>query len=150
MEPFDYQPTLKGEILQLRPLDAVDFEELFAVASNPKVWEQHPRWDRYKEEVFQPFFEAALESGGALVALDPKTEIGFTFLGTVYWGETYNGEMKSLMLNHAFQWVDSVVFLVGPTNLRSQKSVEKIGAVRDGERTDATGLDAWVYRVWKC
>jgi RimJ/RimL family protein N-acetyltransferase len=169
MEPFDYQPTLKGEILQLRPLDAVDFEELFAVASNPKVWEQHPRWDRYKEEVFQPFFEAALESGGALVALDPKTEkiigssrflgydpeaseveIGFTFLGTDYWGETYNGEMKSLMLNHAFQWVDSVVFLVGPTNLRSQKSVEKIGAVRDGERTDATGLDAWVYRVWKC
>ena len=168
MKPFDYQPTLEGEILKLRPLEADDFEELFAVASDPKVWEQHPRWDRYKEEVFQPFFEAALESGGALVAIDQKTEkiigssrflaydpeaseveIGFTFLGTDYWGGTYNGEMKRLMLGHAFQWVDSVVFLVAPTNVRSQKSVEKIGAVRDGERTDATGLEAWVYRVWK-
>lgn len=169
MKPFDYQPTLEGEILKLRPLKADDFEELFAVASDPKVWEQHPRWDRYKKEVFQLFFEAALESGGALIAIDQKTEkligssrflgydpeaseveIGFTFLGKDYWGGTYNGEMKSLMLNHAFHWVDSVVFLVCPTNIRSQKSVEKLGAVRDGERTDATGLDAWVYRVWKC
>ena len=168
MKPFDYQPTLEGEILKLRPLKADDFEELFAVASDPKVWEQHPRWDRYKKKMFQPFFEAALESGGALVAIDQKTEkligssrflgydaeaseveIGFTFLGTDYWGGAFNGEMKSLMLNHAFHWVDSVVFLVGPTNIRSQKSVEKLGAVRDGERTDATGLDAWVYRVWK-
>lgn len=168
MKPFDYQPTLVGEILKLRPLEADDFEELYAVASDPKVWEQHPRWDRYKEEVFHPFFEAALESGGALVAIDQKVEkiigssrllgynpeaseveIGFTFLGTDYWGGTYNGEMKSLMLDHAFQWVDSVVFLVGPTNLRSQKSVEKLGAFRDGERTDATGAEAWLYRIYK-
>jgi RimJ/RimL family protein N-acetyltransferase len=168
MDTFDYQPTLEGEILKLRPLAASDFEELFAVASDPKVWEQHPRWDRYKAEIFRPFFDAALDSGGALVAMDKKTdaiigssrflafdseasevEIGFTFLGTGYWGGTYNGEMKRLMLNHAFQWVDSVVFLVGPSNVRSQMSVEKIGAVREGERTDATGLNAWVYRIRK-
>lgn len=168
MDTFDHQPTLEGKILKLRPLVASDFEGLFAVASDPEVWKQHPRWDRYKVEVFQPFFQAALDSGGALVAIDKKTnailgssrflaydseasevEIEFTFLGIQYWGGTYNGEMKRLMLDHAFQWVDSVVFLVGPTNVRSQKSVEKIGAMRDGERTDATGLDALVYRIRK-
>jgi L-amino acid N-acyltransferase YncA len=170
---FDFQPTLKGELLTLRPLTANDFEELYNIASDPQVWEQHPRWDRYKKEVFQPFMQSGLDSGGSLVVIDNQTgkligstrylaydqeksevEIGFTFLGIEYWGGTYNGEMKKLMLDHAFQWVNSVVFLVGPTNTRSQKSVEKIGAVRDGVRTDATGLEAWLYRInkssWKC
>lgn len=165
---FDHQPTLCSELLTLRPLEAADFEPLFQVASDPLVWEQHPRWDRYKEEVFRPFFQAGLDSGGALVAIENKTqaiigssrylgfdpnasevEIGFTFLGKDYWGGTYNGEMKRLMLEHAFQWVDSVAFLIGPDNVRSKRSVEKIGAFHDGSRTDATGLDAHLYRIRK-
>ena len=165
---FDLQPTLKGELLTLRPLGAKDFEPLFQVASDPLVWEQHPRWDRYKEEVFRPFFQAGLNSGGALVAVEGNTqsiigssrflsyspsaqevEIGFTFLGRDYWGGTYNGEMKRLMLRHAFQTVGSVVFLIGQDNVRSKRSVEKIGAKFDGERKDATGLDAHIYRIRK-
>src|SRR5207244_5707076 len=69
---FDLQPTLRGELLELRPLRPEDFDDLYAVASDPLIWEQHPSNDRYKEEVFKVFFREALELGGALVALDLK------------------------------------------------------------------------------
>src|ERR671934_851347 len=146
--PFDLQPTLKGELLVLRPLRAEDFDALFAVASDPLIWEQHPASDRYKEEVFREFFREAMESGGAFIAIDSKDgqvigssrfhgyneekreiEIGWTFLARSHWGGIYNREMKQLMLQHAFRFVDRVVFLVSPDNRRSRRAVEKIGAV---------------------
>ena len=163
---FDLQPILKGELLALRPLRPEDFHELYAVASDPLIWEQHPARDRYKEEVFKEFFREALESGGALIAIDSKDgqvigssrfhgydeetseiEIGWTFLARSHWGGVYNREMKQLMLRHAFQFVNSVVFLVGPQNLRSQKAMEKIGGVRVGSRPDASGRDSFVYQI---
>ena len=69
---FDLQPILKGKLLELRPLRPEDFHDLYAVASDPLIWEQHPIKDRYKEEVFNAFFREALESGGALIANDSK------------------------------------------------------------------------------
>jgi RimJ/RimL family protein N-acetyltransferase len=164
---FDPQPILKGELLELRPLRTEDYDRLFAVASDPLIWEQHPNNDRYKEEVFKAFFRDAMQSGGALVAIDSKTgqvigssrfygydpekkevEIGWTFLSRSCWGGLYNGEMKRLMLQHAFRFVDHVVFLIGPQNLRSQRSVEKIGAVRVGSR-HRNGQDCVVYQITK-
>lgn len=76
-----------------------------------------------------------------------KVEIGWTFLARAYWGGVYNGEMKRLMLRHAFRFVDGVVFLVGKQNVRSQRAVEKIGGVRVGTRPDAGGHDSYVYRI---
>jgi N-acetyltransferase len=149
--PFDLQPHLKGELIELRPLTPQDWDDLFAVASDPLIWEQHPESDRYKENVFKVFFREALESGGAFVVIDKKTqeiigstrfygydpkkseiEIGWTFLAQSYWGGRYNGEMKQLMLTHAFKFVENVVFYVGERNFRSQRAMEKIGAVRNG------------------
>jgi N-acetyltransferase len=149
--PFDLQPNLKGELIELRPLTLEDWDDLFAVAADPLIWEQHPESDRYKEDVFKVFFREALESGGAFVVIDSKTqqiigstrfygydpgkfeiEIGWTFLARKYWGGRYNGEMKRLLLNHAFQFVESVVFFVGEKNFRSQKAIEKIGAIKIG------------------
>src|SRR5262249_22919764 len=163
---FDLQPILKGELLELRPLGAEDFPDLYAVASDPLIWEQHPIKDRYKEEVFQVFFREALESGGALIAIDSRDgqvigssrfhgydqerseiEIGWTFLARSHWGGIYNREMKQLMLRHAFRFVNSVVFLIDPQNLRSQRAVEKIGGVRVGSRLDGGGRDSLVYRI---
>jgi RimJ/RimL family protein N-acetyltransferase len=157
---------LKGELVELRPLRADDWDDLYAVASDPLIWEQHPSRDRYKEEVFREYFRGAMESGGALLALDLKDgsvigssrytnysketgeiEIGWTFLARHCWGGAYNGEMKRLMLRHAFRFVDSVVFLVGPSNIRSQKAMEKIGGVRDGMRPDANGVEHVVFRI---
>jgi RimJ/RimL family protein N-acetyltransferase len=164
--PFDLQPVLKGEFLELRPLRPRDFHDLYAVASDPLIWEQHPSNDRYKEDVFRSFFRDALESGGAFIAIDAKDrkvigssrfheyneeaseiEIGFTFLAGSHWGGTYNREMKQLMLRHAFKFVKSVVFLVGPQNLRSQKAMEKIGGVRVASRLDEKGRESVVYQI---
>ncbi len=163
---FDLQPILRGELLVLRPLRPEDFHELYAVASDPLIWEQHPIRGRYKEEIFKEFFREALESGGALIAMDSKDgrvigssrfhgyekeksqiEIGWTFLARSHWGGAYNREMKQLMLRHAFQFVRSVVFLVGPQNLRSQRAMEKIGGVRVGSRPDARGRENFVYQI---
>jgi RimJ/RimL family protein N-acetyltransferase len=171
---FDLQPSLTGELLTLRPLRPDDFHDLYAVASDPLIWEQHPARDRYKEEVFKELFRESLESGGALVALDKavdkaadkkdgriigssrfhgydpaksEIEIGWSFLARSYWGGVYNREMKQLMLRHAFKFVDNVVFLVGPQNVRSQRAMEKIGGVRAGSRTDANGNDSLVYEI---
>ena len=163
---FDLQPILKGEILGLRPLHPEDFHDLYAVASDPLIWEQHPASDRYREEVFKEFFREALESGGALIATDcadarvigssrfhgydegkSEIEIGWTFLARSHWGGIYNREMKQLMLRHASQFVNSVIFLVGTRNLRSQRAMERIGGVRVGSRTDGTGRESIVYQI---
>lgn len=163
---FDLQPVLKSELLELRPLRAEDFDDLFAVAADPLIWEQHPETDRYKEDQFRRFFAGAMESGGALVAIDTRkgqligssrfnkydaesseVEIGWTFLGRSYWGGRYNGEMKRLMLEHAFQFVERVVFVIGPTNVRSQRAVEKIGAVRAGSRLTEGGRHSLVFEI---
>ena len=164
--PFELQPSLKGALLELRPLRADDFRDLYAAASDPLIWQQHPVKDRYREEVFRAFFRESLESGGALIAVDNKTgrvigssrfhgydaekseiEIGWTFLARSHWGGVFNGEMKQLMLRHAFRFVSSVIFLVGPENLRSQRAVEKIGGVRAGSRPDAGGRSSFIYRI---
>jgi len=155
---FDLQPHLKGELIDLRPLKPDDWKELFAVASDPLIWEQHPESDRHLEDVFKIFFSDALESCGAFVILDRMTqqiigstrfygydpekseiEIGWTFLARKYWGGRFNAEMKQLLLNHAFKFVESVVFFVGEDNARSQKAMEKVGAVKVGTATRAYG-----------
>jgi len=152
-EGFQLQPHLVGELLELRPLRPEDWESLFAVAADPLIWEQHPARDRYQEEVFREFFREALASRGAFVVIDRQTqeiigssryfafdqgkseiEIGWTFLARSHWGGKYNAEMKRLMLDHAFKFVESVVFLIGPTNFRSRRALEKIGGHMIGRR----------------
>jgi len=164
--PFDLQPDLQGELLVLRPLRQDDFDALYAVASDPLIWELHPSPDRYKLDVFTEFFREAMESGGALIALDARygrvigssrfhgydeakseIEIGWTFLARSYWGGTYNKEMKQLMLRHAFRFVKSVVFMVGPENWRSQKAMEKIGGVRIAPRKNWKGRESVVFQI---
>jgi N-acetyltransferase len=144
---FDLQPTLKGNLIEVRPLMREDFDALFAAASDPFIWEQHPENDRYKREVFQRYFDGAIDSKGAFAIIERKSgriigssrycnlkplerevEVGWTFLERAFWGGSYNRELKSLMLDHAFRFVDRVVFVVGEKNLRSQKSLQKIGA----------------------
>jgi RimJ/RimL family protein N-acetyltransferase len=155
---FDLQPHLRGELIELRPLAPDDWDELFAVASDSLIWEQHPERDRHEEEVFKVFFSEALESGGAFVVIDNKTqqfigstrfygydsekseiEIGWTFLARKYWGGRYNREMKELLLAHAFKFVENVVVFVGEHNVRSQIAMEKIGAIKVGTATRAYG-----------
>ena len=144
---FDLQPTLKGNLIEIRPLTQEDFDALFVAASDPLIWEQHPENDRYTKEVFQTFFDGAIASKGAFAIIERKSgriigssrycnlnplkgevEVGWTFLERAFWGGSYNRELKSLMLGHAFRFVDRVLFVVGEKNLRSQKALQQIGA----------------------
>lgn len=159
---------LTGTLVHLRPLTPDDFAELYAVASDPLIWEQHPNSDRYKRAIFQQFFREALESGGAFAVIDRATgriigssryfgydeerneiEIGWTFLARSCWGGAYNRDLKQLMLRHAFQFVESVTFRVGPGNHRSQRAMEKIGGVRLPGVHYARGHDAVVFQIKK-
>jgi RimJ/RimL family protein N-acetyltransferase len=140
-------------LIELRPLRPEDYDALFAAASDPLIWEQHPDRDRYKPEVFREYFQSGLDSGGAFAIVElssgkiigssrywnykpeeSEIEIGWTFLERKYWGGAYNRELKLLMLRHAFRFVERVVLIVGEHNLRSQRAVEKIGGRR--ERTE--------------
>jgi RimJ/RimL family protein N-acetyltransferase len=165
--PFDSQPILRGDLLVLRPLRAEDYDALCAAASDPLIWEQHPDQTRFQPDGFRVFFRDALASGGALIAIDASTgavigssrfhgyneqddevEIGWTFLVRTHWGGRYNGEMKRLMLAHAFRFVSRVVFLVGAQNVRSQKAVERIGGRCIGTRRDpSSGRENLVFAI---
>ena len=149
---FSIQPILENDYVKLIPLKENDFEQLFSVASDPLVWEQHPNKDRYKRDVFKRFFEGALESGGAFKIIEKNTGeiagstrfynynaadnsifIGYTFYARKFWGTKMNPQVKKLMLDYIFQFVDKVNFHVGKDNLRSQKAMEKLGAKKVDE-----------------
>jgi RimJ/RimL family protein N-acetyltransferase len=149
------QPTLVGKLLRVEPTRAADHDAVYAAASDPLIWEQHPARDRWQPEVFAAFFEGGLQSGGALTVRDALTNevigssryyswlpqerqlsIGYTFLARRCWGGAFNRELKQLMLDHALGFVDRVWFHIGVNNLRSRKAIESIGAIFDKEITD--------------
>ena len=155
---FDLQPTLIGSLVSLRPLGRGDYENLFAVASDPLIWEQHPEPNRWQRSVFEALFERLLESGGALLvqetssgavigsssyyAWNPEANdvvIGYTFLTRRVWGGRYNAELKRLMVDHACRFVDRVWFHVGNGNRRSQIAMTKIGARLSHEAVRESG-----------
>jgi RimJ/RimL family protein N-acetyltransferase len=163
---LDLQPTLIGEHITLRPLTAQDFDELFAVASDPLLWAQHPDPARGTSEGFPAFFDDALKSKGCLVAIDTARAlvigwsrysnytplvsimIGYTFLARTHWGGAANAEMKRLMLRHAFTDVQEVLFSIAERNLRSRRAVEKLGAKLSGaEDTPRWGQTHVTYRL---
>ncbi|MCD9574561.1 GNAT family N-acetyltransferase [Flavobacterium soyae] len=145
---FNLQPDfLEDQIVKLIPLEENHFEELYKAASDPLIWEQHPMKDRYKKDVFKTFFETAIDSKGSFLILDKHTNeimgttryydynpekssvaIGYTFLSRKYWSGPYNKSCKKLLIDYAFQYVDSILFHIGAENFRSQKAVLKLGA----------------------
>jgi len=169
---FDLQPTLGNELVKLVPLRVEDLKSLYQVASDPLIWEQHPNKNRYQQDIFEKFFKGAIESNGAFLVIDNENEevigssryyeydpgkksiaVGYTFLARNYWGTAYNMAMKILMLDHAFKFADTVNFHIGAKNIRSQKAIEKLGAVKIGHEdrkssNENNSLD-YVYTINK-
>jgi RimJ/RimL family protein N-acetyltransferase len=161
---LDRQPTLEGPKLLLRPLREDDWEALFAVAADPLIWEVHPAHDRWQEPVFRAFFDDALAQGGALAVIDKASgavigssryqglaeadggsvEIGWTFLAREYWGGATNRELKRLMVSHALASIGECRFVVGESNWRSRRAMEKIGGrlTARSENRGMAGQDA--------
>jgi RimJ/RimL family protein N-acetyltransferase len=151
---FELQPRLHNELIKLEPLEAGDFERLYAVAADPLLWEQHPSSDRYQRPVFENFFKGAMESRGAFRVFDNtngeligssrycdydeaqrQISVGYTFIARSRWARAYNLALKTLMLDHAFKFVDRVTFKVGINNWRSRKAMEKLGGIYIGEES---------------
>ena len=169
---FSIQPILENDKVILYPLKEDDFEALYAVASDPKVWEQHPNKDRWKKDVFRTYFEGAIQSNGAFKIIDKSTGkiagstriydyekqdnsvlIGYTFFGTAYWGKGFNPSVKALMLDYLFGFVSRVRFQIGADNIRSQMAISRLGAKKVGEQEVAYFGELpklnYIYRIEK-
>lgn len=164
------QPTIQNQSLTIRPLIANDLEALYQVANDPDIWRQHPDPLRYTRERFETFFNKSLVNGGTLVVIDNSTQkiigsstyydynqdqkevaIGYTFLAKNHWGCKTNFELKSLMLEYAFQYVDRVLFHIWQKNYRSQSAIKKMGAdfvkptTRKGSNNE--DLDYFIFEI---
>ena len=150
---FNIQSILENDKIILYPLHEQDFEDLFAVSSDPKIWEQHPNKDRWKKEVFKTFFDGAIQSKGAFKIVDKTRNtvigctrfydynpqessilIGYTFYAKEYWGSGTNHSVKKLMLDYIFQFVSTVCFHVGAENIRSQIAISRLGTTKIDEQ----------------
>lgn len=146
MEP-NRQPTLIGELVELRPSVAEDFKALYAVAQDKQLWAMHPAHDRWQEPVFRAYFDGGMACGGALTIIDRATrqiigssrfddwdpvtqeiEIGWTYIARSHWRRGYNAEAKRLMLDYIFAYARAVRFTIGEGNLRSREAVSRLGA----------------------
>jgi pyridoxal phosphate enzyme (YggS family) len=148
-----------------------DFEALYAVASDPAIWEQHPNKGRWKKEVFREFFDGAIQSKGAFKIVDKATGnilgstrfyeyneadnslfVGYTFFATSCWGKGYNPSVKDTMLDYIFQFVSKVYLQVGKNNIRSQIAVGRLGAIQLMEKlvnSDASSTQDYMYVIHK-
>jgi N-acetyltransferase len=169
---INFQPRLQNSLVIATPLQSTDFESLYAAASDPLIWEQHPNKNRYQLAAFENYFKGAIDSGGAFLVMDTQTNevigssrysdydaatntvsIGYTFFVRNCWGKGHNYALKQLMLDHIFKYVDTVNFYIGAVNKRSQISIERFGAVKTGEKEtayygEAPKLD-FVYAITK-
>ncbi len=168
---FIQQPVFQNNLIVATPLQVTDFDVLYAAASDPLIWEQHPNKNRWQLEAFKTYFEGALKGGGAFLVKDAANgvvigssryvsdendntvSIGYTFFVRSHWGKGYNQALKKLMLDYAFAYVDTVYFYIGAVNKRSQIAIERIGAKKIKEEEtayygEAPKLD-YVYAIEK-
>lgn len=171
-KPFWIQSAIQSKQLLLVPLSETDFDEIYQLAADPLVWEQHPASNRYEFAVFREYFDAALQSGGAYKIVEKQTGapigctrfydytperssifIGYTFLARTHWKRGYNQELKQAMVDHAFRHVNCIYFHVGVRNIRSQQSLERFGAVKLHEDEISHNNDApvqnFLYEIKK-
>jgi RimJ/RimL family protein N-acetyltransferase len=169
---MNLQTIIQNETIMLQPLAERHFEELYAAANDPLVWEQHPNPLRYQRDVFATYFDGAMQSKGAYAIINKQTNkiigssrfydedaatnsilIGYTFLNRESWGGKINPMVKQLMLDYIFAFVDNVLFHIGANNVRSQKAIERLGAKKIDELKVAYHGEPlqlnYVYRITK-
>ena len=163
-----FRRPLQTEHFFLELLTPNDFDALYAVASDPLLWEQHPEADRWQRSKFQRFFQGGLTNDlGCLVIREKRSgrpagssrfygydeadrciRIGYTFIAREFWGTAANREIKDAMLLRAFNVVDRVFFDIGPQNLRSIAAAKKLGAVFSHDESDTKAVYALSKQQW--
>ncbi|MEK4007071.1 GNAT family N-acetyltransferase [Paenibacillus sp. FSL H3-0333] len=148
---------LAGNVIRLVPLAEEHKLELKKLLHNPQIWEYTWRQISSEEEAGQ-LVDTALANGAVgkeipyvmveqasgrivgttrLMHLDRthrNAEIGCTWITPEYWRTAVNTESKLLLLQYAFEVLGliRVDFSIVSHNLRSQRAIERIGAVREG------------------
>lgn len=149
-------PTLTGERLTLRPLEATDRDALVAAASDGKLWELFyalvPSAQTIDMWMAYTFREQEHDRSQTFVVLDPqgrvvgstrylrmnqanrRVEIGGTFYAKSLQRTGINTEAKLLLLAHAFETLNCVCVQLRTDwfNKASQRAIERLGAKKDG------------------
>jgi RimJ/RimL family protein N-acetyltransferase len=156
---MDIQPiTLTGNIIRLEPLSEAHVPDLTVAGADERIW-QHMLYGNIQTETQMhawvqdilgrqargndlPFAVIHLESGKAIGATrymdirrgDRGLEIGGTWYGVAYQRTPVNTEAKYLLLRHAFEVYQCirVQFKTDLRNERSQRAIERLGAVKEG------------------
>ncbi|MCS6907379.1 MAG: GNAT family protein [Anaerolineales bacterium] len=158
-QPFQVRPViLSGKVVRLEPLSLAHIPDLCAVGLDDDIWRYMLYgWVRTEEDMRRwvesmlalqakgtdlPFAIIHLADGRAIGATryleirppDRGLEIGGTWLGKAYQRTAVNTESKYLLLRHAFEELGCirVQFKTDLRNVRSQRAIERLGAVKEG------------------
>ena len=146
---MNFSKNFENDQLSLIQAKRDDFDNLYSIASDEEIWEQHPENDRWKKNKFSIFFDNGIsnEFGMLIIYLKPRNEIigstmfysfdpkdnairiGYTFIIKKHWGTKINLLMKDLMINYTFKFLDKIYFDIGTQNYRSRKAIEKLELV---------------------
>ena len=172
---------LSGEHVYLQVLQPEHIPLIKPLIRNERIWEYtktllindtfDEQFDRYINAALDPRFSGMQIS---FVMRDRQTDevigmtryyriepshkrlsIGYTWYTPEYWGKVHNKECKLLLLKYAFEVLgyQRVEFEVAHQNIRSQKAVTKIGAVKEavlrkhGLHADGTVRDTVVFSI---
>lgn len=150
-------PILSSPLVCLRPLTQDDARALVSAASDGDLWNlpftvvpSAATVDAYLATALQglangnvwPFAIVDACSGGVIGStrfwkidrINRKLEIGHTWLSASWQGTLANTQAKLLLLTQAFDTMDCVrvQFTTDVLNERSQRAIERLGAVREG------------------
>ena len=150
--------TLRGRLVRLEPLRLEHADELYEAGRDPAIWTYMPvrpplslaemeqliasALQGQEEGACLPFAIVSLEEGRAvgstrylsLMLSDYGIEIGWTWLGPAVQRTGINTECKYLLLRHAFEELGAirVQLKTHHLNMKSQRAIERIGAVKEG------------------
>ncbi len=170
------RPTLSGEHVRLEPLTAEHAKGLFEAGTDPGIWAwlsirqpgDLPAAERMVEQALadpdrRPFAQIDAVSGRVagttsyyqVVEQHRILSIGHTWIGAEWQRTGLNTESKLLLLTHAFETLGAqrVSWETDIRNLRSQRAIERLGALREGVlrahriRPDGSSRDTVTYSM---
>jgi RimJ/RimL family protein N-acetyltransferase len=164
--------TLTGKRVRLEPLGTEHAEDLAVAATDDQIWtylDEPTPWDRSSVDAFIADANRDQERGARIAFAivdttidravgstsyidirpnDRGVEIGWTWITPSAWGTGINTEAKYLMLAHAFdeQCAIRVAIKTDQRNVRSQRAIERLGAVYEGVWRNHRILTTGEYR----
>ncbi|KOV82038.1 GNAT family N-acetyltransferase [Nocardia sp. NRRL S-836] len=165
---------MRGTHVRLEPLSLSHAEGLFEVTRDPDLWtwllssrprdvEEMRRWVAAAIGSREAYAQIEVASGRVVgttsfyevVPEHRRLVIGYTIVGSEWHGTAINPEAKLLLLTEAFEnrGAVRVGWYTDAANVRSQRAIEKLGAVRDGvlrantTRPDGSQRDTVVYSM---